>query len=164
MLRRQFIELDELNKTESADEQNNGSQPDPIQLTNLPDEVLLVINNGLPVKDMAHLASMNRRFHALFQPEIEKKEAKDAAECAIYPTKENVEKLKVLLKRCPALSLHPVTVKNRHGMAIKGTVYQIALHEGDNELIDDVIKPTFERLHRGLETMEGQRQEWLPEG
>lgn len=59
--------------------------------------------------------------------------------------------------------LHSVTVMNRHGMAIKGTVYQIELHEGDDELIDDEIKPVFEKLPDGLETMEEQRKAWLPE-
>ena len=145
--------------------QNNSSQLGPIQLTDFPNEVLLMINNHLPsVKDRVRLASVNRQFHGLFQPEIGKKEAKDAAACAINPIKENIEKLKALLKECPALLLHKVTVKNRHGMVIKGTVYQIALHEGDDELIDDVIKPAFERFHNGLETMEAQRKAWLPDG
>jgi hypothetical protein len=57
-----------------------------------------------------------------------------------------------------------VTVKNRHGNVIKGTVYQIALHECDDELINDEIKPAFEKLPNGLEEMEAQRQAWLPEG
>jgi hypothetical protein len=151
-------------KTESADEQNNGSQQNSIPLTEFPDEILLLINNDLPsVKDRAYLASVNRQFYRLFQPEIEKQAAEKAAECAIHSTNENVEKLKAWLKDCPALLSHPITVKNRHDMAIRGMVYQIALHEGDNELIEDVIKPAFMRLHNDLETMEAQRQEWLPE-
>lgn len=111
-----------------------------------------------------HLSRVNRPFYGLFQPEIGKHEAKETAECAIYPTQENVEQLKIWLKECPSLVLHPVIVKNRHGMVIKGTIYQIALHEGDNELIDDVIKPAFERLPNVLETMEAQRKTWLPDG
>ncbi|HLB43344.1 MAG TPA: hypothetical protein VJN02_10985 [Gammaproteobacteria bacterium] len=142
--------------------QNNSSQP--IQLTDFPNEVLLTINNYLSSKDTAHLVSVSWQFYTLFQPEIGKKEVKDAAACAINPIKENIEKLKALLEECPALLLHKVTVKNRHGMVIKGTVYQIALHEGDDELIDDVIKPAFMRLHHGLETMEAQRKTWLPDG
>src|SRR3990167_11117667 len=142
--------------------QNNSSQP--IQLTDFPNEVLLTINNYLSSKDTAHLVSVSWQFYTLFQPEIGKKEVKDAAACAINPIKENIEKLKALLEECPALLLHKVTVKNRHGMVIKGTVYQIALHEGDDELIDDVIKPAFERFHNGLETMEAQRKTWLPDG
>src|SRR3990167_5523777 len=166
MLSRPSIEPNQQDKMEITDEhQKNGSQQHSVQLTDLPDEILLMINDRLPsVKDTAHLASVSFYFHRLFQPEIEKKEAEDAAECAIYPTNENVEKLKALLKACPALLLHKVTVKNRHNMPIKGTVYQVALHEGDDELISDVIKPAFERLHHGLETMETQRQAWLPEG
>lgn len=132
-------------------------------LGRLPNEILLMINDHMPlVKDKAYSASVNKCFHRLFQPEIGKKEAEDAAACAIYPTKENVEKLKALLEACPALLLHQMTVKNRHVIKIKGTVYQIALHEGDNELIDDLIKPAFMSLHQGLEKMEEQRKEWFP--
>lgn len=68
------------------------------------------------------------------------------------------------LRAISALLLHPLIVKNCHSMLIRGTVYQIALHEGDDELIDDVIKPAFEKLHHGLETMEAQRNAWLPDG
>src|SRR3990167_10734556 len=165
MLSRPSIEPNQQDKMEITDEQKNGSQQHSIQLTNLPNEILLMINNHLPsVKDRTRLASVSFYFHCFFQPEIGKKEAEDAAECAIYPTKENVEKLKALLKACPALLLHKVTVKNRHGMVITGTIYQVALHEGDDELISDVIKPAFMRLHHGLETMETQRKNWLPEG
>src|SRR5579872_2680474 len=149
------------NKGSKQNEEKNGSQENSVQLTHLPNEVLLWrINRYLSGKDTAHLARVNTQFYNLFQPEIGKKEAKDAAECAIYPTKENVETLKALLKGCPALLLHPMIVKNRHGMVIEGTVYQIALHEGDNELIDDVIKPAFEKLNinKGLDTMEAQRE------
>lgn len=160
MQNRSSIELNPEDKME----QKNGSQ-NSVQLTAFPDELLLTINNYVSsVKDKAHLASVNLRFHGLFQPEIGKKEANEAEEYAILPTNENVETLKAFLKACPALLRHPVTVKNRHGMMIKGTVYQIALHEGDNELIDDVIKPAFERLHDDLETMEEQRKTWLPDG
>src|SRR3990167_6503225 len=166
MLSRPSIEPNQQDKMEITDEhQKNGSQQHSVQLTDLPDEILLMINDRLPsVKDTAHLASVSFYFHRLFQPEIEKKEAEDAAKCAIYPTKENVEKLKASLKACPALLLHKVTVKNRHNMPIKGTVYQIALHEGDDELISDVIKRAFMKLDHGLEAMETQRQAWLPEG
>src|SRR5690606_15802228 len=94
----------------------------------------------------------------------EKQAAEDAAMCAINPTKENIEKLKQLLKNCRALLLHPVTVTNRHGMTITGTVYQIALHEADNELIEDVLEPVFNRIKNGKQEMEAQRQAWLPEG
>src|SRR3990167_10322736 len=144
-------EQDQQDKMEITDEhQKNASQQHSVQLTNLPDEILLMINDRLPsVKDTAHLASVNLYFHRLFQPAIGKKEAEDAAECAIYPTKENVEKLQALLEACPALLLHKVTVKNRHGMPIKGTIYQIALHEGDDELISDAIIPAFMGLHHG---------------
>jgi hypothetical protein len=132
---------------------------------NLPGEILLMINNYLPsVKDKVHSASVDHYFHGFFQPEVEKIAAKEAAEYAIHPTKENVEKLTALLKGCPALLLHPMKVTNRHGMPIKGTVYQIALHEGDNELIDDVIKEAFLKLKDGEEIMKAQRQAWLPEG
>lgn len=149
----------------STDEQNDGAQQDYSALAALPGELLLMVNNWLPSdKDTARLASVCRRFHGIFHSNVGKKTAKDAAECAIYPTQENVEKLKALLKGCPTLLLHPVTVENRHGMKIKGTVYQIALHEADNELMDDVIKPAFERLPHGLETMETQRLAWLPDG
>ena len=137
-------------------------------LGELPGEILLVINDHLTsVEDKAHAVSVSLRLHSIFQPVIEKLEkqaAKEAAEYAIYPTKENVEKLKELLKDCPALLLHPVIVKNRHGKVINGTVYQVALHECDDELINDVIKPAFKKLHNGLETMEVQRKIWLPEG
>lgn len=131
----------------------------------LPGEVLLIINEHLSLaKDKAHPASVNHHWHTFFQPEIEKQVAKEAAEYAIYPTEENVEKLKILLKDCPALLLHPMKIKNRHGQVIHGTVYQIALHECDDELINDEIKPAFERLPNGLEKMEAQHQAWLPEG
>ena len=147
----------------SAPEKDNSSTQSPNELAGMPDEILLRINSLLPsVKETARLAFVNRCFHGLFQPEIEKHAAKEAAEYAIYPTKDNVEKLKKLLSNCPALLLHPMTVKNRHGMAIQGTVYQIALHEGDNELIEDVIRPAFERLQNGLQEMEAQREMWLP--
>lgn len=162
---RPSTELNTQDKMKIIDEQKEGSQ-NSVQLTDdFPDELLLMINDRLPsVKDKAHLASVNLGFHSLFQPEIGNKEANEAAEYAILPTKKNVETLKALLKACPPLLLHPVTVKNRHGMVIKGTICQIALHEGDKELIDDVIKPAFERLHKGLETMEAQRKDWFPEG
>ena len=134
-------------------------------LGELPGEILLVINDHLTsAKDKAHSASVSHHLHTFFQPEIGKPEAKEAAEYAINPTKENVEKLKVLLKACPALLLHPMKVKNRHGKVINGTVYQVALHECDDELINDVIKPAFEKLHNGLDTMETQRNAWLREG
>lgn len=144
--------------------QNRGSKQNSISLTEFPDEILLMINGYLSGNQTALLTRINRQFYKLFSPEIGEKEAKEAAAYAVYPTKENVEKLLKLLKVCPALLLHPMTVKNRHGQMIQGTVYQIALHEGDNELIDDVIRPAFERLHHGLETMEAQRKAWLPEG
>lgn len=151
-------------KTKRTDEQNS-HQENSLKLPNFPDELLLMIKDFVPSpKDSAWLASVNLRFHGLFQRDIGTKEANDAEKCVILPTEENVEKLKALLKKCPPLLLHPVTVENRHGMAIKGTIYQIALHEGDDELIEDVIKPAFERLHQGLETMETQRKDWLPEG
>jgi hypothetical protein len=160
-------------KAKSADEQKNISQENSVQLTHLPKEILLwEVNRFLPGKNTARLASVCRQLHSLFQPEIGEKEAQEAAEYAIYPVEKdennidvkNVTKLKTLLKGCPALLLHPVTIKNRHGMPIKGTVYQIALHECDNELIDDVIKPAFEKFHHGLDTMEAQRKAWLANG
>lgn len=49
-------------------------------------------------------------------------------------------------------------------MVIKGTIYQIALHEGDDDLIDNMIKPAFKKLHHGLEEMKKQRKAWLPDG
>ena len=134
-------------------------------LRELPGEILLLINDHLTsAKDKAHSACVSHHWHDFFQPEIGKPEAKEAAEYAINPTKENVKKLKELLKDCPALLLHPVIVKNRHGKVINGTVYQVALHECDDELINDVIKPAFEKLHNGLDTMETQRNAWLREG
>lgn len=139
-----------------------------------PSEILLEIHSHLSsVKETASLARVDRHFHGLFQPEVEKQAAKEAAACVIYPVEEtkdyaekvkNITKLKALLTACLRLLLHPVVVKNRHGQEIKGTVYQIALHECDNDLIDDVIRPAFERLHNGLEEMEKQRNTWLPDG
>lgn len=130
----------------------------------LPEEIFVRISTHLPsIKDKAHLAGVRHQWYRIFQPDIQK-QAKEEAEYAIYPTKENVEKLEKLLKNYPAFLLHPLTVKNRHGQAIHGTAYQIALHEWDDELIADVIKPAFEQLPNGLETMEAQRQTWLPEG
>src|SRR5690606_30858007 len=127
-----------------------------IELTDLPLEILDNINSYLTTKETARLivAARNKRIHTFFQPKIEKKKAIEASACAIYPVEKgennvavyNVTKLKALLEACPALLLHPVSVRNRHGMEIKGTVYQIALHENDNELVDDVIKPAFKRL------------------
>ena len=112
----------------------------------LPNDIWLIICVYLSSnKEMARLASVNRQLYGLFQSKIGEIEAKDAAEYAINPTQENVEELKILLKNCPPLLLHPVTVKNRHGTEIKGTVHQITLHEDDNELIDDVIKSAFKR-------------------
>lgn len=73
-------------KTKSADEQKNGSQENSVPLTGFPNEILLWrINRYLSGKDTACLAFVNRQFYTLFQPEIGKREAKDAAECAIYP-------------------------------------------------------------------------------
>src|SRR5579862_6862312 len=131
----------------------------------LPDDIWLIIcTYYLSLKETARLVSVNRKLYTLFPSKIGEIEAKDAAEYAINPTKENVEKLKILLKNCPPVLLYPVTVKNRHGIAIKGTVHQITRHEGDDELVDDEIRTAFKRLHRGLETMEAQRKTWLPEG
>ncbi|MFM9834847.1 MAG: F-box protein [Methylophilaceae bacterium] len=158
----------ELDAIESDDEQNDDAetQPAPMQLTDLPDELLLQISRYLPsLKDKARLASVCACFYGLFKEDGEAQAAQEAAECVIYPTQENIEKLKRLLKIHPALLLRPVTVTNRHGMAIKGTVYQIALHECDNELIEDVLlKEGFTRLKDGENVMESQRQQWLPEG
>lgn len=128
----------------------------------LPPEILMMINDHLPSKDKVQ-ACANRFLHSLFQPEIGKPEAKEAAEYAIDPIKKNVEKFETLLKECPALLSHPMTVTNRHGQVIKGTVHHLALHEGDDELID-VMKPAFARLQEGSKTMEAQRQAWLCEG
>lgn len=150
---------------ESVDAQESGHPPSPNDHADLSDEPLLQVNHFLPSdQDTAHLAMVNRRLHSLFKVEIGKKTANDAARCAIHPTEENVEILTALLKAWPALLLHSVRVKNRHDMEIQGTVYQIALHEGDNELIDDVIQPAFQRLHHGLEMMEAQRKKWLSDG
>lgn len=148
----------------NVDEQNNDSQQNFEPFTHLPNEIVLALKDFLPsVKNIACLASVNHRFYGLFQPEVEKIAAKEAAECAIHPAKKNVEKLKALLTACPQLLLHRVIVKNRHGMKMKGTVYQVALHEGDNELIDDVIKDAFKKLQDGEKTMEAQRQKWFPD-
>lgn len=162
MLERPSPEPNPQNKTKFTDEQNNGSLQNSVQFTEFPDELLLLINDHLPTgKDTMHLTFVNKRL-GLFQPEIGKKEAIEAGEYAIYPVEKgennaevgNITKLKALLKACPALLLHPVTVMNRHGQVIQGTPYQIALHECDDELVADVIKPAFERLRNGLEMME----------
>jgi len=161
----QVRDLIKPNEIKIADEQKDSSSENSPQFTDLPDEVLLEsMNCYLMGKDTTRLSLVNKPYYGLFQPDIGKTEAKEAAKCAINPTKENVEKLTVLLKACPPLLLHPVTVTNRHYMAIKGTIYQIALHEGDDELIDDVIKPAFKKLHNGLETMEVQHETQLPFG
>lgn len=132
--------------------------------SSLPDEILLTITDPLSAHETAPLAAVNWQLNGLFKPEIAKKKAREAAEYAIYPTKENVEKLKARLKACPELLLHQVTVKNRHGMAIKGTIYQIALHEGDDALIDDEIKSAFNALHDGEKTMAAQHKAQFPDG
>lgn len=154
-------------KMEIADKQKNGLQQNFFLLNFLPDDIWLIIcAYYLSSKETAPLALVNKQLYGLFQSEIGKTiiKAKHAAECAIYPTKENVEKLITSLSVCPMVLHHPVMVKNRHGTEIKGTVYQVTLHEDDNELIDDVIEPAFKKLDRGLETMEAQRKAWLSEG
>src|SRR5437762_1739053 len=107
--------LNPQDEMEIPDEQKDGSQQDSISLADfLPSELLLTIDEFLPsVKDSARLSAVNKFFHSLFQPQVAKKAAKDAAECVIYPTEESIEKLKNLLKECPPLLLHPMTVKNR---------------------------------------------------
>src|SRR5437588_429318 len=103
MQNRPSTEFNSQDNMEIIDEQKNGSQ-NSVQFTDFPDEILLIVNDHLPsVKDKVHLASVNRRLHGLFQSDIGKKEAKEAAEYAIYPTKENVKELETLLKACPAL-------------------------------------------------------------
>lgn len=144
-------------------EVHNSVPSSSLQSASLPDDMLRVINGYLPGKNTALMALSTKRFHGLFQAEVGKEEAKEAAEYAIYPTKENVEKLKALLAVCPALLLHPMAVKNRHGISIKGTVHQISKHEGDNELSDIVIRPAFGKLHNGAAHMEQQDKDWLPD-
>ena len=154
-----------------TDESNNSSPSNPIPpitdfpITKLPDLVLGKISDYLPRKDAGRFVRIarNNRILTFFQPQIRKEKAKEAAEYVINPTKENIEKLTALLHTCPALLLYSATVENRHHMPIRGTAYQIALHESDNELIDDVIEPAFKRLNDGLKTMKVQRQAWLPE-
>lgn len=165
MKRSSQLNLEDLRKM--VDEEENVSEQSFIPFTELlPDELLLKIFNDdlLSVKNKMYFSSVNKPFYGLFCPEIGKQEAQAAAECAINPTAENVEKLETLLKECPPLLLHPMTVTNRFGKKIKGSVYQIALHEGDNELIDDVITPAFRRLYNGSATMEAQKNAWLPKG
>jgi len=170
-------------KTEVAHESNSGATSNPLPgnvnfpIAELPALALTNIAGYLSGKEVAQFIRVARNWeiYNFFKPVINKLaliEAKEAAACAIYPVEEgennapiyNVTKLKALLKACPALLLHPVSVKNRHGMEIKGTVYQIALHEGDHELVDDVIEPAFKRLNDGLTKMKEQHQAWLPEG
>jgi hypothetical protein len=164
MLNRSSFESNQQDETNNNTQQENGAIQNSIEFTDLPLVMLPAIDEHLSGKDEARLASVDRKFNQFFQHLVGKKEAPEAAEYAINPTKENVEKLTALLKACPQLLMHPVTVKNRHGMTIKGTVFQIALHECDNELIADVIKPAFEKLHHGIDTMEAQRKAWFPEG
>lgn len=157
---RTSIKSDQQDQTQNTEVQNNTSSSST-GFTDLPTDELYLINSYLPGKTTARMALSTKWCHGLFQAEVGKEEAKEAAEYAINPTKENVENLKALLVACPALLLHPMTVKNRHDQKIKGTIYQIALHEGDEELIDKVIKPPFEKLDNGAARMEEQHKAWL---
>src|SRR5580693_7078887 len=104
------------NKIKKIGEKKINTEHNPITLDHLPNDILLLINHDhLAGRETTGLIR-NNRLHSLFQRKVGEKEAKIAAEYAINPTLENVLKLKDLLKACPALLLHSIIVKNRHGM------------------------------------------------